>query len=164
MVEQSELGLKLGEQLRTTYLPMEVWYLRSSIEKVSYPFLSLSLRTKRPTDFPLGPLLQAHQMDELDLSSSPSLSSSLDDVFYILKKTLYRMLSTANIVSLVVMTKEVRTVVERDVVEGWRGKLDGAFRDVANGGGGGSVVGGSRAREEEKERREREARGVFIVR
>lgn len=96
-------------------------------------------------------------MDELDHLSSPSLSSSLDDTFYILKKTLYRLLSTSNIDVVVSMAKEIRSAIERDVAEVWRRRLDGAFKDVGAGGGVG------RAREEEKERREREAKAVFIV-
>lgn len=35
MVERSELGLKIEERLRTIFEPMEIWYFRSSIEKVS---------------------------------------------------------------------------------------------------------------------------------
>jgi hypothetical protein len=35
MVEESELGKAIAERLRTVYQPMEVWYLRSSVEKVS---------------------------------------------------------------------------------------------------------------------------------
>lgn len=34
MVEQSELGLTIAKELRNTYAPLEVWYLRSTIEKV----------------------------------------------------------------------------------------------------------------------------------
>lgn len=97
-------------------------------------------------------------MDELDLVSQPSLSSSLDDTFYILKKTLYRLLSTASIETLAMMCKEVRQIIERDVADVWRGRMDGAFKDVAAGGGVG------RAREEEKDKREREAKAMFIVR
>lgn len=96
-------------------------------------------------------------MDEPDLASKPSLSSSLDDTFYILKKTLYRLLSTASIETLVSTCKEVRRIMDKDVAEVWRAAMDGAFKDVASGGG---VV---RAREEEKERRERDAKAVFVV-
>lgn len=35
MVEKSELGLSISRQLKTAFEPMEIWYLRSSIEKVS---------------------------------------------------------------------------------------------------------------------------------
>ena len=97
-------------------------------------------------------------MDELDLISSPSLSSSLDDTFYILKKTLYRLISTASLTTLLSMTKELKVIIEKDVAEIWRARMDSAFKEVGNGGGTG------RAREEEKERREKEARATFIVR
>lgn len=35
MVEKSELGSTISRQLKTAFEPMEIWYLRSSIEKVS---------------------------------------------------------------------------------------------------------------------------------
>lgn len=97
-------------------------------------------------------------MDELDLFSQPSLSSSLDDTFYILKKTLYRLLATASVSTLVSMSKKVKSSMDRDVIEVWRARMDGAFKEVENGGGVG------RAREEERERREKEAKATYIVR
>lgn len=99
-------------------------------------------------------------MDELDLVSSPSLSSSLDDTFYILKKSLYRLLSTSNIETIVALSSQVRATIESGVVEVWRRRLEGAFVGV---GAGGAGLGG-RAREEEKERKETAAKGVFMVR
>ncbi|KAM0788201.1 hypothetical protein ACM66B_001360 [Microbotryomycetes sp. NB124-2] len=132
MVEKSELGRALSAHLKNIYHPLEAWYLRSTIEK-------------------------AHQMDELDTLAQPPLSSSLDDTFYILKKTVYRVLSTSSIETVVSMFKDIRQIVERDVADVWRMRLDGAFKDVGNVGGVG------RAREEEKERREREARAQFMV-
>lgn len=66
-------------------------------------------------------------MDELDPLSSPSLSSSLDDVFYILKKTLYRLVSTSNVDTVSQTAKDVRLIVERDVADVWRKRLEQAF-------------------------------------
>lgn len=114
-------------------------------------------------------------MDEADFSSTPYLSSSLDDTFYIVKKTLHRIVSTANVVNLVAMCKELRVVLERDVAEVWKARIEGAFKDLAANAqsqtaiGGIAVTGmaaqlGGRAREEERETREREARNVYIVR
>lgn len=97
-------------------------------------------------------------MDEIDFTSEPALSSSLDDTFYILKKTLYRLLSTASLPTLVSMCKKVRLSIEQDVAEVWRARMDASFKEVANGGGTG------RAREEERERREKEAKSTYIVR
>ncbi|KDE05958.1 hypothetical protein MVLG_03644 [Microbotryum lychnidis-dioicae p1A1 Lamole] len=149
MIEESELGQMLSEKLRAVYQPLSIWYLRSSIEK-------------------------AQQMDELDLNSSPYLSSSLDDTFYILKKTLYRLLSTNHVETVVGMAKEIRTIVDRDVGEVWKYKMDGAFKEfnfsssaMAVGnvivGGVHVNVPGGRAREEEKERKEAAARSAFIT-
>ncbi|KAM0754435.1 COG4-domain-containing protein [Meredithblackwellia eburnea MCA 4105] len=132
MMEDSELGKSLSTQLQAAYEPLEVWYLRSSIEK-------------------------AHQMDELDTLAQPSLSSSLDDTFYILKKTLYRLLSTSSIRTLVSMSREIRNIMDKDVADLWKIRMDQAFRDVGN------ITGVGRAREEEKERREKEAKATFII-
>lgn len=35
MVEESALGKAIAEQLNKVYIPLELWYLRSSVEKVS---------------------------------------------------------------------------------------------------------------------------------
>ena len=56
------------------------------------------------------------------------------------------------------MTKELKMIIEKDVAEIWRARMDSAFKEVGSGGGVG------RAREEEKDRREKEARATFIVR
>ncbi|GAA5965855.1 hypothetical protein JCM21900_005467, partial [Sporobolomyces salmonicolor] len=150
LVEDSELGKAIAKQLREVYIPLELWYLRSAIER-------------------------AHQVDEPDSTSSPALSSSLDDIFYIVKKTLYRLVSTAHVDNVVAMGKELRTVLDRDVAEVWRQRMEGALKDLtANastgsamtigvGGMGGMAAMGGRAREEEKERREKEARVVFVI-
>ncbi|GJN87255.1 hypothetical protein Rhopal_000203-T1 [Rhodotorula paludigena] len=151
VVEDSDLGKAIAKQLKEAYMPLELWYLRTAIER-------------------------AHQMDEPDFSSTPYLSSSLDDIFYIVKKTLQRVVSTAQLDNLVAMNKELRTVLERDVAEVWRTRIEGAFKDLAAsassqgamgmvsvGGMGGMAQLGGRAREEERERREKEARNIYIV-
>jgi len=115
-------------------------------------------------------------MDEPDLNSSPTLSSSLDDIFYILKKTLYRLLSTGSISAVSSLCRELRMVLDEDVAEVWRSRMETCLKDLQAGQqqgstiaigvgamGGMAAMGGGRAREEEKERREKEARGIFIV-
>jgi hypothetical protein len=114
-------------------------------------------------------------MDELDLISTPTLSSSLDDIFYILKKTLYRLISTGSISAVTALCRELRSVLEENVTEVWRSRMETALKDLQAGQqgsgmaigvgamGGMASIGGGRAREEEKERKEKEARSVFIV-
>ncbi|GAA5869453.1 hypothetical protein JCM16303_000476 [Sporobolomyces ruberrimus] len=150
LVEESSLGKAISRQLKDVYIPLELWYLRSAIER-------------------------AHQMDELDLISTPTLSSSLDDIFYILKKTLYRLLSTGSITAVNLLTRELRGVLDENVAEVWRSRMETALKDLQAGQqgsgmaigvgamGGMASMGGGRAREEEKERREKEARAIFIV-
>ncbi|BGO90102.1 hypothetical protein NBRC10512_004040 [Rhodotorula toruloides] len=150
VAENSALGKEIARQLKETYMPLELWYLRTAIER-------------------------AHQMDEPDFSSTPYLSSSLDDIFYIVKKTIQRLVSTAQIDNHVAMNEELRSVLDRDMAEIWRARIEAAFRDLAASqtaqsgmaigvSGIGSVAAmGGRAREEERERREKEARNVFIV-
>ncbi|GAA5979541.1 hypothetical protein JCM11641_005429 [Rhodosporidiobolus odoratus] len=149
LVEDSELGKVISKQLKQVYIPLESWYLRSAIER-------------------------AHQMDEPDLSSSPFLSSALDDIFFIVKKTLHRTVSTSNVDNLFAANKELRATLDRDVAEIWRARMEGAFKDLAAssvaasglvgvGGMGGMAAMGGKAREEERERKEKEARNICMV-
>ncbi|GAA5891294.1 hypothetical protein JCM6882_004648 [Rhodosporidiobolus microsporus] len=149
IVEESQLGKAISKQLKEVYIPLELWYLRSAIER-------------------------AHQMDEPDFTATPFLSSSLDDIFFIFKKTLQRLVSTARVDNLIATNKELRAVLDRDVAEIWRARMEGAFKDLAAGSGGASAlvnVGGmggmaamgGRAREEERERKEKEARNTYII-
>lgn len=118
---------------------------------------------------------QAHFVDEPDLSSSPNVSSSLDDIFFIVKKVLHRVVSTANLPNLLIFNKELRIVLDQDIADIWRARIETAFKDlaanVASQGGMNIGVGGisgvaaiaGRGREEERERKEKEARTTFIV-
>jgi len=67
-------------------------------------------------------------------------------------------------------------VLDEDVAEVWRSRMETCLKDLQAGQqqgstiaigvgamGGMAAMGGGRAREEEKERREKEARGIFIV-
>ncbi|KAG0655450.1 hypothetical protein C6P46_000992, partial [Rhodotorula mucilaginosa] len=150
VAEESALGKAIAKQLNEAYLPLEVWYLRSAIER-------------------------AHLVDEPDLASSPNVSSSLDDIFFIVKKVLHRVVSTANVANLLIFNKELRIVLDQDVAEIWRARIEGAFKDLAAiassqnsmaigvGGISGVAAIAGRGREEERERREKEARTTFIV-
>ncbi|GAA5976610.1 hypothetical protein JCM10908_005566 [Rhodotorula pacifica] len=150
VAEDSALGKAIGKQLNEVYLPLEVWYLRSAIER-------------------------AHLVDEPDLTSSPNVSSSLDDIFFIVKKVLHRVVSTSNIANLLIFNKELRIVLDQDVAEIWRARIEGAFKELAAstsgqnsmaigvGGISGVAAIAGRGREEERERREKEARTTFIV-
>ncbi|GAA5858483.1 hypothetical protein JCM8547_007326 [Rhodosporidiobolus lusitaniae] len=149
IVEDSELGKAIGKHLREVYIPLELWYLRSAVER-------------------------AHQNDGPDFSTTPFLSSSLDDIFYVYKKTLHRVVNTARADNLVAANKELRAVLDRDVADVWRQRMEAAFKDLAAGAStasglvgvgamGGMAAMGGRAREEGRERKEKEARNTYII-
>ncbi|KAE8210161.1 hypothetical protein CF327_g5934 [Tilletia walkeri] len=69
LVETSKLLSEMDTLLRKIYVPMELWFLRVSIEK-------------------------AHRLDGPDLSSTPLSTPLPDDVFYVVRAVLARILST----------------------------------------------------------------------
>jgi len=69
LLAQSKLLTDMQKLLRRIYLPMELWFLRVSIEK-------------------------AHRLDGPDLKSTPLSTPLPDDVFYVVRAVLSRILST----------------------------------------------------------------------
>ncbi|GAA5988399.1 hypothetical protein JCM5350_005296 [Sporobolomyces pararoseus] len=115
-VEQSKLGSTILSHLDQVYNPLEFWYLRLAIER-------------------------AHQMDELDFSNFPPVSSSLDDVFYILKKILYRLITLGSVTTLESFTKELETVLDQDLIQVWNWRLGVQLKELqlVNPSGSGSI-------------------------
>jgi hypothetical protein len=107
IVEKSTFRANLHKQLHTVYEPLEIWYLRSSIEK-------------------------AHTLDEPDFFSKPYLSSSLDDSFFILKKVLQRLVSTSSLNTHVRMCKEIKTIMERDYSDILRRRMEGVWSGISS--------------------------------
>lgn len=104
-MEQSSFKHALHHQLATIYEPLEIWYLRSSIEK-------------------------AHVLDEPDLYNKPLLSSIVDDTFFILKKVLHRQTSLASLPTVKRMCLEVRNVMERDFSDVIKKRMDAVWAFV----------------------------------
>jgi hypothetical protein len=107
IVEQSSFRASLDRQLHTVFEPLELWYLRSSLEK-------------------------AHQLDEPDMYSRPFLSSSLDDAFFILKKVLLRLVTCASLTTHRRMCSEVRTVMDRDFGDILRRRMDSVWSGITS--------------------------------
>lgn len=89
LLKKSSLKVQLDERMTNVYDVMESWFLRRSIEK-------------------------AHLIDEADLTASPPTTSCVDDTFYILKKTIYRVISTSSILTLNHMTFNMSQLLEAD--------------------------------------------------
>ena len=131
--------------LATYYTPMEVWYARTVIDKVTRLL---------PSVFPVRALIstanhQAHRLSTYDLSQIP-VSTTPDDAFYILKTVLSRMLSTASVRTVERTSDRLRDVMDKDYARVIKHKLDNVYR--------GAVGPGARA-----EKVERENRQSFIV-
>ncbi|KII88790.1 hypothetical protein PLICRDRAFT_638384 [Plicaturopsis crispa FD-325 SS-3] len=112
--------------LSTYYIPLETWYIRTIIDK-------------------------AQRLSTPDLSQSPPTTTAPDDVFYILKLVLSRLLSTGSPATVVRTVDVLREVMDRDYAGVVKKKLDDVYRNAGN------VAPGIR------EKAERENRVSFII-
>jgi hypothetical protein len=88
--------------LKVYYEPLELWYLRSSVEK-------------------------AHRLDQPEMSTKPHLSSILDDTFYLIKTVLSRVLSSGSIATLKTMRERIASVLEKDYAAVLSKKMESAL-------------------------------------
>lgn len=102
LIEDSTFRNSLHEHMRRTYVPLEIWYLKVSLEK-------------------------AHQLDEPDTEGRPAVTSVLDDAFYLIKMVIARVCSSTHAAAVVAIAKELRTILERDVAEALKRRLEAAL-------------------------------------
>ena len=108
------------------FIPFQVWYTRTVIDK-------------------------AHRIASPDPTTSPVTTTGPDDVFYILKSVVARLLSTGSVTCTTKMVEQLRDIVDRDYVGVYKRKLDDVYKNPAGQGGARSDKG------------ERESRLSFIV-
>ncbi|KAF7322767.1 Cog4 domain-containing protein [Mycena chlorophos] len=113
--------------LRTRYIPFEIWYTRTTIDK-------------------------AHRLSSPDTSQLPVTTTTPDDVFYILKIVVMRVLTTGSLNTVDRMFQQLREIMEKDYIGVIKKKLDDVYRTNA--------PTGPTAR---GERQERENRTAFII-
>ncbi|KAI9056846.1 COG4-domain-containing protein [Trametes sanguinea] len=106
VIEESQSRKIIEDMLATYYIPLEVWYARSVIEK-------------------------AHRLSTQDLSQTPITTTTPDDAFYILKIVLSRMLSTASIATVQRTSEQLRDVMDKDYARIIRQKLDNVYKGGA---------------------------------
>ncbi|MBW0480142.1 hypothetical protein O181_019857 [Austropuccinia psidii MF-1] len=135
-LEATKLAQKLNELLEGVYLPLETWYLRVNIEK-------------------------AHLSNEPDFNTCPYLSSALDDVFYITKKVIIRLINVGSVDCAQKGLLKIQEIIERDFGEVMKKRLETLGTNMgptaAVGFGISSKVG------EEKEKKEKLTRNSYIV-
>lgn len=137
---------RLFEWLVTTYyIPLELWYTRTSIDKARLHFIF-----PRPNMSYV--FIQAHRLSDTDHSQSPAITTTPDDVFYILKIVISRLLSTGSATGVEQTFEQLRDVMERDYIGIIKKKLDDVYRSTG--------TSGPAAR---GERVDRENRVAFIV-
>uniref|UniRef100_A0A8H7Y2D9 Conserved oligomeric Golgi complex subunit 4 n=1 Tax=Psilocybe cubensis TaxID=181762 RepID=A0A8H7Y2D9_PSICU len=95
---------KLFEHLTTIYyIPMEIWYTRTIIDK-------------------------AHRLSTPDLSQSPVITTAPDDVFYILKSVTARLMTTGSLGAVEKTLQQIREVIDRDYIGVIKRKLDDVYK------------------------------------
>ncbi|KAF8652758.1 hypothetical protein AX16_004254 [Volvariella volvacea WC 439] len=102
-LERSQ-SFKYFENLITTYyIPLEDWYTRTTIDK-------------------------AHRLSTTDSTQYPVASTTPDDVFYILKSVVMRLLSMGSLMGVERMMTQLRDIVDKDYTGVIKRKLDDVYR------------------------------------
>lgn len=127
LVETSSFRTNLHSQLQSIYEPLEIWYLRSSIEK-------------------------AHQLDEPDFFTRPYLSSGLDDTFFILKKVLVRLITTGSIATHRRLASSIRDIMDKDFGDILRKRMDSVWAGISSSSSSALTAQTTKSKEEEKAR------------
>ncbi|THH27626.1 hypothetical protein EUX98_g6565 [Antrodiella citrinella] len=105
---ESSASRQLIDHALTTYsLPLELWYVRTTLDK-------------------------AHRLSSPDLSQSPIITTTPDDAFYILKTVLMRLLSSGSAKLVNRLTKQLQDVMDRDYAAVIKRKLDDVYRSGAS--------------------------------
>ncbi|KAF5324851.1 hypothetical protein D9611_004444 [Ephemerocybe angulata] len=96
---------KLFEELVTMYfIPFQVWYTRTIIDK-------------------------AHRIASPDPTASPITTTAPDDVFYILKSVVSRLLTTGSVNCTTKMIEQLRDIIDRDYIAVYKRKLDDVYKN-----------------------------------
>ncbi|KAF8212519.1 COG4 transport protein-domain-containing protein [Mycena galopus ATCC 62051] len=115
------------DTLTSRYIPLEIWYTRTTIDK-------------------------AHRLSSADTSQAPVTTTTPDDVFYILKIVLSRVLSTGSVKTVEQVFDQLRDIMDKDYVGVIKKKLDDVYRSS-----------GSSGPNTRGEKAERENRAAFII-
>ncbi|KAJ3997994.1 COG4 transport protein-domain-containing protein [Lentinula boryana] len=97
------------ELLVKYYIPLEVWYVRAIIDK-------------------------AHRLSQPDLTQPATTTTTPDDVFYILKVVLLRLLSTGSLNAVERMIEQLRDILEKDYAGILKKKMDDVYRSAGTSG------------------------------
>jgi hypothetical protein len=105
------------------YLPMEIWYTRTIIDKVrdiSRASNAISIKLLE---------LQAHRLSSPDTLQTPITTTTPDDVFYILKSVTSRLLTTGSRNAVERTLQQLREVIDRDYASVIKRKMDEVYKN-----------------------------------
>lgn len=137
-IDQSDSQKAISNMLSKYYEPLETWYLLSSVTK-------------------------AQAMDTPDLAATPYISSVVDDVFYLVKLVLNRVITSASLSTVTSIRHHIEQIIQRDYLGVLQRKMDAVYS-----GGGGAALGLlnvnlTTTKEAEREKRERDLRTTYSV-
>ncbi|KAL1717255.1 COG4 transport protein-domain-containing protein [Schizophyllum commune] len=101
--------MQFGALLATYYIPMETWYIRVIIDK-------------------------AHRLSTMDSTQSPPITTTPDDVFYVLKVVLTRLLASGSLPHVERTLGHLREIMERDFAGIIKRKMDDVYRGTGGSG------------------------------
>ncbi|KAG7092221.1 hypothetical protein E1B28_008588 [Marasmius oreades] len=125
LVESTPSQVRFEHLLTTCYIPMEVWYIRTIIDK-------------------------AHRMSSLDSTQAVVITTTPDDVFYVLKVVIARLYSTGSLTTVQRLMQKLREVLEEDYINVLKKKLQDVYRNAPVG-------------QSTNQKSERENRHAYIV-
>ncbi|KIK63178.1 hypothetical protein GYMLUDRAFT_95807 [Collybiopsis luxurians FD-317 M1] len=93
------------EIMTTYYIPFEGWYVRAIIDK-------------------------AHRLSQPDTTQAVTTTTTPDDVFYILKIVLTRLISTGSLIAVDRMIEQLRQILDKDYAGALKKKMDDVYRSA----------------------------------
>ncbi|KAF4614685.1 hypothetical protein D9613_002811 [Agrocybe pediades] len=104
MLSQTDSNTVFDNLVTVYYIPMEMWYTRTIIDK-------------------------AHRLSSPDLSQNPVTTTTPDDVFYILKSVTTRLLTTGSLKAVERTIQQVQDVIDRDYIAVLKRRLDEVYKN-----------------------------------
>ncbi|TFK42862.1 COG4 transport protein-domain-containing protein [Crucibulum laeve] len=105
ILDAATCNITFNSLLTKHYIPFELWYVRTIIDK-------------------------AHRLSTPDLTQSPLVNTTPDDVFYILKSVTSRLLSTGSVSGVEEVLHQLQGVMDRDYIGVIKKKLDDVYRNA----------------------------------
>ncbi|ESK88432.1 intra-golgi transport-related protein [Moniliophthora roreri MCA 2997] len=108
LLESTASEKALEDILSKYHTPMELWYIRTIIDK-------------------------AHRLSTPDMTQTAITTTIPDDVFYVLKVVLTRLYSTGSLAAVQRMMEQLRNVLEEDYIDILKKKLQDVYRNAPPG-------------------------------